>query len=266
MSLLLPSLVNAQEVGLQLYSLRKQFEQDIPGTLAQVAEWEIRAIEGGGTYGLPLVEYKQLLAENHLSIISVGADFDLLTNDPEAVLQNARAFNARYAVCFWIPHQGDQFTINEIKKAIKVFNKAGKMLAKEGVTLCYHPHGYEFRPYQQGTLFDHLARKTKPEYLSFEMDVYWVQNGGENPLALLKRYEGRFPLFHLKDRRPGTPGNPNGRTDVECNVVLGTGDVDIAGIVAEAKRQGAKYFFLEDESSRSVQQIPESLRYLESLK
>ena len=85
-------------------------------------------------------------------------------------------------------------------------------------------------------------------------------------MALLKKYPKRFFLMHLKDRKPGTEGNQNGRADVESNVVLGTGDVGIAEIMKEAKKAGVRHYFIEDESSRSMEQVPVSLRYLKGLK
>lgn len=253
------------EIGLQLYSLRNQFKTDVPGTLKQVQQWGIREIEGGGTYGLPMDDFKKLLAQNNLKMVSVSADFEQLRNKPESAIEHARAFGASYVVCYWIPHENDEFTIDHVKDAIEVFNKAGKLLAENGISLCYHPHGFEFRPYEDGTLFDYLVRNTDPRYFNFEMDVFWVKHPGQDPAALLRKYPDRFPLMHLKDRRPGTPGNHFGRADVESNVVLGTGDVGIAEVMREAKKAGVKHYFVEDESSRCLTQIPRSLAYLKKL-
>jgi sugar phosphate isomerase/epimerase len=72
--------------------------------------------------------------------------------------------------------------------------------------------------------------------------------------------------MHLKDRKPGTEGNQNGNADVESNVVLGTGDVGIADIIKQARKTGVKHYFIEDESSRSETQIPESLNFLKAIK
>lgn len=251
----------SQEIGLQLYSLREQFKKDVPGTLAKIRSWNIREIEGGGTYGMPLEEYKKLLAENGLTVISVGSSFEKLDTAVESVIQDAKAFGAKYIVCFWIPHKGDDFTLQDMQNAVRVFSAAGKKIREAGMQLCYHPHGYEFRPYGEGTLFDYLANNTAP-YLNFEMDVFWIKHPGQDPVALLKKYPGRFELMHLKDRRKGTPGNAFGRADVETNVVLGTGDVGIKKIMKAARKAGVKHYFIEDESSRSEQQIPQSLRYL----
>ncbi len=258
-------IVKAQEIGLQLYSLRDQFAKDVPATMAKVKEMGIKEIEGGGTYGLSFQEYIKLLAQNGLSMVSYGSDFDRLATNPQFVADEARSFGAKYVMCAWIPHTGNDFTLADAKKAIMVFNEAGKTLAKSGLSLCYHPHGYEFRPYENGTLFDYMVANMDPRFVNFEMDVFWVKHPGQDPVALLKKYPNRFLLMHLKDRKRGTEGNQNGNADVETNVVLGTGDVGIADIIKEAKKIGVKHFFIEDESSRSIEQIPQSLLYLKSL-
>ncbi len=258
--------VLAQEYGLQLYSLREQFKTDVPGTLKKISEWNIREIEGGGTYGLPLEEYKKMLADNKLTMVSVGADYALLKTNPQAAVDEAKKFNAKYVVCFWIPHDGTNFDISNMKEAVQVFTAAGKKLKENGISLCYHPHGYEFRPYEGGTLFDYLVKNTSTEYFNFEMDVFWVKHPGQDPVALLKKYPNRFPLMHLKDRKPGTEGNQNGTADVESNVVLGAGDVGIADIIKQGRKIGVKHYFIEDESSRCETQIPESLKFLRGIK
>lgn len=258
--------LQAQEIGLQLYSLRNQFKTDVPGTLAKVKSFGIREIEGGGTYGLSMAEYKKLLAQNGLKMVSIGAGFEKLADDPQSVVDEAKAFGVKYVMCSWIPHNGDDFTIEDIKKAQAVFTKAGKLLYENGISLCYHIHGYEFRPYQGGTLFDYLVKNTDPRYVNFEMDVFWVKHPGQDPVALLNKYPSRFLLMHLKDRRRGTENSQSGHADDETNVVLGTGDVGIAEIMKAAKKTGVKHFFIEDESSRSEEQIPQSLKFLKSLK
>ena len=98
------------------------------------------------------------------------------------------------------------------------------------------------------------------------MDVFWVKQPGQDPVALLKKYPDRFLLLHLKDRKPGTEGNQDGRAPDESNVVFGKGDVGIAAIMKEAKKIGIKYCFIEDESPKSVEQIPQSLEFLRKLK
>ena len=167
-ALLLAIPLSSQELGLQLYSLRNEFPKDVPGTFAKIKSWGIHNLEDGndGTYGYPMEEYKALLAKNDLKMVSVSAPFEELRDSPEAVLERAKTYGAKYAVCFWIPHDGNKFTIADTENALKVFNEAGKLFEQEGVTLAYHPHGYEFRPYKNELLIDHLIKNS--EFFDFE--------------------------------------------------------------------------------------------------
>ena len=253
-------------IGVQLYSFRNQIPKDIPGTLQKIREMGITELEGGGSYGMPQLEFTSMISKMGFKMISIGADFDKLQKDLPAVIAEAKAYGAKYVVCFWIPHNGDEFTLDNAKNGIDVFNAAGKILSENGLSLCYHPHGYEFRPYEKGTLFDFIMSSVKAEWVNFEMDVFWIKHPGQDAVALLKKYPGRFQLMHLKDRKPGTVGNQNGNADVETNVVLGSGDVGIANIMKVAKKAGVKHFFIEDESSRSMEQVPLSLAFLKTLR
>jgi sugar phosphate isomerase/epimerase len=156
--------------------------------------------------------------------------------------------------------------MEDIKKAITVFSSAGKLLHEAGISFVYHPHGYEFRPYEDGTMFDYMVKNTDKRYVNYEMDVFWVKHPGQDPVALLNKYPDRFLMLHLKDRKHGTEGNQGGHAPDETNVVLGQGDVGIAEVMKAAKKIGVKHYFIEDESEQSVEQIPQSLKYLKSLK
>ena len=146
--------MTAQEVGLQLYSLRDQFKTDVTGSLDIIQSWGITALEGGGTYGMTMDEFQKELASRNLSVVSVGAGFEDLEKDPQKIIDNAKAFGAKYVMCAWVPHDDNKWDLEETQHATEVFNRAGKILKENGLTLAYHAHGYEFRPYKDGTLFD----------------------------------------------------------------------------------------------------------------
>ncbi|MCY7357213.1 MAG: sugar phosphate isomerase/epimerase [Rudanella sp.] len=250
-------------VGLQLYSFRNQFAKDVPGTMAKVRELGFREVELAGTYGLSKTDFKKLLDQNGLKAVSMGAGFEQLENGVPQIVSDAKTFGAKYVTCAWIPHQGDNFTLNDADVAVEVFNTAGKLLAENGLTFCYHIHGYEFQKMPDGTTyFDYLAKNLNPKYVNFELDVFWAKMLGEDPVALLQKYPKRFLLSHLKDRKPGTPGSQNGRADVETNVILGQGDIGIAAFMKAARKAGVRHHFIEDESSRSVDQMASSIAFL----
>lgn len=270
-ALTLPAVLemHAQAIGIQMGSMRKMMPQGMPAVIAKLKELGITEIEGGGR-SMDRAAFRKLVEDNGLKIIATGGgSFENLQNKDsiQKIISNAKALGAQYVICYWIPHDGDNFTYANMQKAVEVFNSAGKTLKENGLSFCYHPHGYEFREYPEGkgTLFEYMMDKTNPEYVNFQMDVFWIKNPGQDPVALLKKYPTRWKMLHLKDRRIGTPNNPNGRQDVETNVVLGTGDVGIAEVMKTAKQLGIKHYFIEDESSRALEQVPQHVAFLKSL-
>jgi sugar phosphate isomerase/epimerase len=252
--------------GLQLYSVRAQMEKDVPGTLAKVRDWGIRFVELAGTYGMTPQQFKGELDAHGLDPVGGHFSFEEWEKDPEAALGQARELGLVYVGCAWIPHTGE-FNEAACRHAAEVFNRAGELAARSHKHLFYHTHGYEFVPNGNGTLFDELVRETNPQYVSFEMDIFWVAHAGQDPAKLLEKYPGRWKLMHLKDMRKGTPtGLLTGQSDVTNDVALGTGQLDLPAILRAARKAGVEWYFIEDESPDSEQQIPVSLAYLSNLR
>lgn len=253
-------------LGLQLYSLREQFKKDVTGTLDEVKRWDIKYAELAGTYDLSPEKFKAELAARSIQPIGAHFAFERYRDDAEGVAKEAKALGLKYAGCAWIPHQGD-FDEKTCREAIAVFNKAGETMAKHGLKFFYHVHGYEFQPFGQGTLLDLLFSETNPKLVSYEMDIFWIVFPGQDPVKLLEKYGKRWELAHLKDMRKGTQtGSLSGGTDVKNDAALGSGLMDLPAILHAAKKAGVKYYFIEDESPWSEQQIPQSLRFLETVK
>jgi sugar phosphate isomerase/epimerase len=72
--------------------------------------------------------------------------------------------------------------------------------------------------------------------------------------------------MHLKDLKKGVKGDLSGGTDVRNDVALGTGQMDFPAILKAARKAGTKYYFIEDESPSVLQQLPQSLRFLEQIR
>jgi sugar phosphate isomerase/epimerase len=253
-------------VGLQLYSLRTQLANDVPGTLAEVKSWGVKNVELAGTYNLTPEQFRAHLDADGLNAVSGHFPYERFRDDVEGIARDAKILGMKYVGCAWIPH-GDPFDEKTCREAIEVFNKAGEALAKQGLHFFYHVHGYEFQPYKDGTLFNLLLDETNPKFVNYEMDVFWIVHPGQDPIKLLEKYPARWQLMHLKGMRDSTPtGLLTGHTEVTNDVALGTGKIDYAPILAEAKKIGVKWYFIEDESPSSQQQIPQSLHYLQTVK
>ncbi len=253
-------------IGLQLYSLRAQFDKDVPGTLDEVQRFGIKYAELAGTYKLSPSEFKAQLDAHGIVPVSGHFAFERYRDDLDGVIRDAKALGLKYAGCAWIPHS-DPFDEKTCREAIAVFNRAGEALAKNGMKFFYHVHGYEFQPLGQETLLDLLITGTDPKYVHYQMDIFWIIFPGQDPVKLLEKYGRRWELMHLKDMKKSTPtGSLTGGTDVRNDMALGAGKIDMIPILRAAKKAGIKWYFIEDESPSSEQQIPESLRFLESVK
>ena len=252
--------------GIQTYSFRNSFPKGVAQTLDTIKGFGITELEGNAPGNMSNEEFRKMADARGLEIPSTGCGYEDLTKDPMKIVKQAKTLGSTFVMCAWIPHERGHFTLENAKKAVADFNAGGKILKENGITFCYHTHGFEFQPYEDGTLLDYIIKNTNPDYVSFEMDVLWTHFGGGDPVALLKKYGKRFKLLHMKDLRKGTPKDLTGGTDTNNDVTLGTGEIDIPGIVREANKIGIKHFFIEDESNRVTQQVPQSIAYLKSLK
>ena len=252
--------------GVQAYTYRNSWG-NVKATLDTIQSLGITEMEGENPKGVTPDDFKKMLADHHIKMTSTGADYVAITKDPEAVVKQAKYWNVKYVMVAWIPH-GKEFTLDDAKKAVADFNRVGKVLHDNGITLCYHAHGYEFGPSgtADGTLFDYIAKNTDPKYLSFELDMMWAFHGGADPAKLLYKYKGRYKLIHLKDIRKGVANDRTGGTPQTNDVALGTGQLNVPEILKAAKAVGIEHYYIEDESPSHAKQIPVTIAYIKSLK
>ncbi|HEY4989469.1 MAG TPA: sugar phosphate isomerase/epimerase [Opitutaceae bacterium] len=260
----------ADHLGLQMYSLRVLgHEKGWAAALDKAKELGFAYIEGGPPpKGLTADQYKAELASRGLTLVSSGFGYESLEKDIAGAVATAKSLGVKYVMVAWIPHKDDEgFTLPEALKAAADFNTWGEAFRAAGITLCYHPHGYEFRPLPDGSnLFDLIVRSTNPASLSFELDVFWATHGGQDPVKLMQKYPDRWRLMHVKDIRKGAmTGLYTGHAPSTDDVAVGSGQVDWPAVFKEAQAVGVKWYFIEDESDTPNQNIPESVAYVKSL-
>lgn len=253
-------------LGLEIYSVREYMKKDIAGTLQKIKLMGIKEVEIPDLYGLSAINFKKELDKAGLIYPSMIFPFEKIRDSLETVVRECKILGLKYAGCGWIPRNGS-FTREIALQAAAIFNKAGERLKKEGVRFFYHPHGYEFIPSPEGTLMDVLAGAMKPGIADFELDILWSHYGGEDPVAFMNKHKGRVLLMHVKDLRTGEPVcNYDVLPAQDNDVSVGKGQLNISAIMRAALQHGIKHFFIEDESTRVLQQIPETIRFIEGLK
>ena len=265
-----PAASVAGHLGLQMYSLRVQaMQQGWRSALDEAGALGFRFIEGGGPpNGFTARDYGAQLSARHLGLVSEGFAYEQLQRDLAGAVAQAKDLAVRYVMVAWIPHkETSPFTDEDARRAASDFNAWGAAFRAAGITFAYHPHGYEFRPDAGGgTPFDVLVRATNPEFVSFELDVFWAVHAGQDPASLLAKYPARWSLMHVKDIRKGAPtGIYTGHAPGADDVPVGTGQVDWPSVLRQARAVGVEWYFIEDESPTPLQNIPQSVAYIRSL-
>ena len=256
-------------VGLQTYSLRDQIRKDGAKAFDFIKEQGFKEVEiglGNDHYGMTSEELRDTLKKLGIKPVAALGDLNALLQKPDECIAQAKFFGVKFVGVAWAPHQSP-FNEAQALKIAEDFNTVGKRLKEAGIQFYYHTHGYEFYPYKDGlTLFDLLMEKTDPKYVKYQMDVMWTVFPGQDPVKLLKKYPNRWVSMHLKDLAKGVEGNLSGGTDVKNDVVLGTGQVDYPPLLKAAQDIGIKQYYIEDESPDVLTQIPQSLKFLATVK
>ena len=252
-------------IGLQLWSLRAMARTDPKAMLKYTRDAGITHVETAGLYGTA-EQTAAMLNEAGVRATSMHVGLDAFKQNPQKVIADAKALGVRYVGTAWYPHQAP-FKEADARKAIADFNAIGKTMKDAGLQFFYHNHGYEPQPFGDGTLLDLIIRETDPELVKFEMDVLWTWLPGVDPVALIKKYPGRFKLMHIKDMKPGVPrGSLTGGIPDSLKSVIGQGQVNWPEVFKAAKADGFEHYYLEDETTDPPKNIPPSVGFLEKIR
>jgi sugar phosphate isomerase/epimerase len=217
-------------IGLQLWSVQKEVEQDFFGTLAKVAQMGYDGVEFAGYFGHSAKEIKEKLQELGLRIAASHIPIENLRNQLDEVIAFEKELGNQYIVC---PYATYETTAEWIEFAQEL-GEINKKILEAGLTFVYHNHDKEFMKLDKGYVLDLIFQNVQKA----EIDVYWVEYVGVEPIAYLKKYQGRTPLVHIKDMN-------NSRLE---STEVGNGILDIAGIVNQAKNGGAEWLIVEQEA------------------
>lgn len=245
-----------KKVGLQLYTVRDLMKDDLPGTLAKVAQIGYDEVEFAGYFGRTPAQIRELLKRNDLKSPSTHLGFDSLEKDWQKQLDDAKAAGHKWATIAWIPEERRK-TLDDWKRHAEAFNKAGAQARAADLRFAYHNHDFELKPIDGQVPLDVLLRETDPKLVDFEMDLYWVVFGGGNPIDFFNRYPKRFAMVHVKD----SAGPPDKKM-----VDVGSGSIDFRSIFAQHEKAGIKHYFVEhDQPADPIATITNSYRYLHNV-
>ena len=220
-------------IALQLYTLRDAMNEDFAATVTKVAEMGYKGVETAGFPGTTPAGAAKLFADLGLKVSSAHSGLPLGDSQNE-VLDTMAALGTDMLICPAIMR--DKFdTVDGVKEVCGVLNKAAEVCKANGLILGYHNHYWEFTDLGDGKTAAQVMMAELDAAVIFELDTYWVQTGGHDPVQLIQHAGARIPLLHIKD----------GPTTIEGDMVAaGEGVMDIPAIV-EAGKEHAQWLIVE---------------------
>lgn len=267
----------ALPIALQLYSVRDDLAKDFFGTLEAVKSFGYDGVEfAGGFKDYAAAEVKKMCEDVGLIPISAHVPYLDMVAAPREVLGFYKDIGCKYVA---IPYLTEEYRPGNEKFAEVVEN--AKMLGKTahelGMTLLYHNHDFEFVKLDSKYALDVLYEEVSADLLKTELDVCWVNVGGEEPASFVRKYSGRAPIVHFKDfygeksedmyeligidkKAPKRPGNFEFRP-------LGSGLQNFPEILAAALDAGAVWLVVEqDNPSMNLSPLECAKKSIEYLK
>ncbi|MFL5563173.1 MAG: sugar phosphate isomerase/epimerase family protein [Gemmatimonadaceae bacterium] len=255
-------------LGIQLWSFHDLARTDPIAMMNTVHRMGLTEVETAGLYGMSAPQFAAALQKAGLHATSMHVDYNELKDHPDSVVATAKALGAKWVGLAWYPHDDKKgFTEADARRAIADFDQFGRALKAGGISFFYHDHGFEPVKSGNGTLLDLMIRETDPALVHYEMDVLWTWLPGVDPVAMIRKYPGRFKLMHIKDMKPGVArGSLSGGLPAEQQAAIGEGQVPWGALMAAAQKDGFEHYYLEDETTDPMTNVPKSISYLEKLK
>lgn len=241
-------------LAVQLYTVRDLLSKDLKGTLSALKGMGVNHLEGASGYGLKPEEWKSLTDEMGFTVVGGHVGLENLVRSPRAVAEEAKLFGYGCAIVPWATGSGYS---GGWKAFAQVLNLLSGQLSLLGVTGGYHNHAHEMELEDGVPALDVIFGNTDPSLVKAQIDVGWVNFGGGDPAAYVKKYASRLNSIHLKDSVRGPE---------HIDVVAGTGQVDWDAVLGAAFDAGCAYGALEMDNppGDALESVAKSLDFYRS--
>ena len=222
----------ARPIGIQLYTVRELMRGDPERTLAALAEIGYAEVELAGLHGHGARELRAMLDRTGLAAPAGHVSLADIRTALDRTLEDAATLGHGWIVVPWV--DAPERTHEGYERLAGLFDETGAVARRAGLRLAYHNQAYDLHRVDGVVPYELLLTRTDPALVDFEMDLYWIRDGGGEAIEWLTRHPGRFPMVHVKDM------DAAGRM-----VDVGAGVIDFAAVAAESRRAGIRHWFVE---------------------
>jgi len=249
------------QIAAQLFTLRDYIKTpaDIAVTLKKVRQLGYQAVQVSGMGPIEEAELNRILEGEGLTCCATHEDPNKILNETALVIERLQKLNCRFTA-YPFPAGVDFSTLPNVLELAAKLDAAGKRMRKAGQVLTYHNHAIELQPVEGKTALAWIYEKTRRQNLQGEIDTYWIQNGGGDPVAWCKKLKRRLPLLHLKDYTI--------RNNAPAFAPIGQGNLNMPAIIKAADAAGCEWFIVEQDNCYGgdpFEALGTSFRFLETL-
>jgi len=186
-------------VGAQLYTVRDFCKTlpDLTESAKKVADMGYTSVQLSGIGEIDPKEIAKVMQDNGLTVAATHKGWDGFLNELDALIEEHKIYDCKHLAIGGLP--GEYRSVEGVKRFIDELGPVAEKLAAEGMDFSYHNHNQELVRYGDRTWLAMVYEDSDPAVLKAEIDTYWIQAGGGDPVAWVKKCAGREPLLHLKD-------------------------------------------------------------------
>ncbi|MCU0408324.1 MAG: sugar phosphate isomerase/epimerase [Bacteroidales bacterium] len=244
-------------IGLQLYTIRDAMALDVPGSLKKVSDLGYKYLELAGYsdrkfYGYEPAEFLKLVNDLGMEVLSSHTQVEaegITLENAKFMAEDHAKLGVKYCVQPWVVPEARN-TIASYQKMVADWNKVGAIMKEVNIQFGYHNHNFEFATVEgKIPFFDVFMTELDKDLVTMELDMFWTTKAGQNPVEIIKKYPGRFQLFHMKDMFTNEP--PFFTTDGVADFApVGAGVINFKEILAVKDIAGMKYMIVEQDSTK----------------
>jgi sugar phosphate isomerase/epimerase len=230
-----------EQVGAQLFTLRDYLKTpaQVAQTLKKVRQIGYTAVQVSGMCPIDEAELCRILDGEGLVCAATHEPADMILDEPEKIVERLDKLGCRYTA-YPFPAGVKFDTVNDVLSLAARLDAAGKVLYEAGKVLTYHNHSIEFQRVDGELILDMIYDNTDIKYLQGEIDTYWVQHGGGNPIIWCEKLCERLPLLHMKDYAIKD-------NNVPVFAEIGSGNLEWKLIIDAAQTAGCQWYLVEQD-------------------